>query len=125
MDRLTCLFSALQNGQSAKKTLIRVPCTKNTKKLLNIFLQEKYIQDFYEENCQIVIVLKYEGNSPMFQRIQRISRPGRRVYCSYDRISPEKFSIFSTSKGIMSGRDALNLRIGGEFICEISVSKSI
>lgn len=124
MDRFTCLFSALQNGQHAKKTRIRVPSTKNTKKLLTIFLQEKYIEGFYEEFDFINVILKYEGDSPMFEKIQRISRPGKRVYLSYKQISPEKFTIFSTSKGIMSGREALINTIGGEFICQVSVSKS-
>lgn len=124
MDRFTSLFSALQNGQHARKTKIHIPFTKNTQKVLTIFLQEKYIEEFYEEADFITVILKYEGDSPMFEKIQRISRPGKRVYLSHKEISPEKFTIFSTSKGIMSGRQALSNSIGGEFICEVSVSKS-
>lgn len=122
MDGLTYFFSALQNGQRAKKRTIDIPHSKLANKLLDIFSTEKYIQDYRVQDQIVTVTLKYEGDSPMFQQIKRISRPGRRVYCSATQISPDKFTIISTSKGMMAGRQAYAQRLGGELVCEVLVT---
>lgn len=73
---------------------------------------------------QIKLTLKYkEDGQPKISSLKRISKPGRRVYVNKDEIKPVLnglgFSIISTSKGIMTGRQAFQEKIGGEFICEI------
>ena len=125
MDGLSYFFSALQNGQRAKKSTIHVPYSKLANTLLEIFSKEKYIQSYQIQGQAITVTLKYEGDSPMFEQIKRISRPGRRVYCSAANVPADKFTIVSTSKGMMAGREAHSFNVGGELICEVLVAKTV
>lgn len=137
MKSVNNLFSSLQNGQKAKKHLISVPETKIIYNILDILLSEGYICGFnsikssYVESClsdggqckdQIQVLLKYVNEEPAIKKIKQVSSSGCRVYINSRKIQnlpSVYFLILSTSKGIMTGKKAKSLQIGGEIICRI------
>jgi len=72
---------------------------------------------------EILLTLKYEGKKPVLQEIVRVSKPGKRVYIKSSRIRPTLsgfgISIISTPKGLMTGKEARKIKLGGEFVCQI------
>ena len=137
MKSVNNLFSSLQNGQKAKKHLISVPETKIVYNILDILLSEGYICGFssiksnHIESClldvgqhksQIQVLLKYVDEEPAIKKIKQVSSSGCRVYINSRKIQSlpsVHFLILSTSKGIMTGKKARSLQIGGEIICRI------
>jgi small subunit ribosomal protein S8 len=97
--------------------------------ILYILKDEGYITDFSKKNNEkfvdLEVQLKYAGKKdPVIKEIQRVSRPGRRVYMKAEEIKPEKsnlgIAIMSTSKGIITSKKAKKLNVGGEVICKVS-----
>jgi len=137
MKSVNNLFSSLQNGQKAKKHLIRNPKTKIVYDILNILLSEGYIcgftyveSDFAQNHLlsdskhknQIQVLLKYVNEEPVIRKIKQVSSSGCRVYIGSKKIQDLPsiyFLILSTSKGIMTAKKAKSLQIGGEILCRI------
>ena len=138
MKSVNNLFSSLQNGQKAKKHFINIPKTKIACDILNILLAEGYICGFahtkfnFAKNSfssnddkhtnQIQILLKYINEEPVIKNIKQVSSPGCRIYIDSKKIQllPSiYFLILSTSKGIMTNKDAKSFQIGGEILCRI------
>lgn len=123
-DSLSNLFSRIKNGSSSKKYKITQPKIKLIMNILNIFLQEGLIKSYQiskkKENT-IYIYLKYKNNKPVIQNIQRISKPGKRIYIKNTDLFQKKEGLYllSTSMGILTDLQARKLNIGGEIICKI------
>ncbi len=125
-DPISNMLTCIRNSQLAKKKEVYIFYSKFKESILKIFLREGYIKNYIiinNINKKILIKLKYFNNFPVISKIKRISRPGLRVYLSVDKLplinSGLGVLIISTSKGILSDKEARKFNVGGEIICSI------
>ena len=126
-DTISDLLTRIRNGQMSNKQKVTIPYSKMKEALCKVMLEEGYIEGInIEENeyKNIIVDLKYYDGKPVIDLIQRISRPGLRIYKSSNEIPLVKnglgICIVSTSKGLMTGKAAKEKKYGGEIICYIS-----
>lgn len=127
-DPIADLLTRIRNASLARHDRTEVPASRLKAAVARILKDEGYIADVRESENQgrktLTIVLKYgRDRASAIDGVRRVSRPGRRVYVRHDRI-PSPFSglgiaILSTSRGLMSDKDARRLKVGGELICEV------
>ncbi|HOF03269.1 MAG TPA: 30S ribosomal protein S8 [Atribacterota bacterium] len=126
-DPIADLITRIRNANRAKIEKIEIPSSKIKLEVARILKEEGYILDYHykEDHKQgiIIIFLKYSGRQRIITNLKRISKPGLKVYVKKDDI-PEVLgglgiSILSTSKGIMTGREAKKRHFGGEVLCYI------
>ena len=127
-DPIANMLTSIRNALQARKETVDVPASKISEKILGIFKETGYIEDFrlLKDSVQgtLKIYLKYEQDKkPSVIGIKRISKPGLRIYATYDRL-PRVLNglgtaVLSTSKGIMDERKARTLKVGGEVLCHI------
>lgn len=127
-DPIGDLLTRIRNGQRAGKDAVTSPGSKMRQNVLDVLKREGYIRGYEVEeirprHTQIRIELKYHGGSPVIRHIQRVSKPGRRVYSGIRSLSRVYnglgISILSTPAGVMSDAEARAARVGGEVICEV------
>ena len=127
-DPIADMLTRIRNGQQARHETIRIPSSGLKKELARILSEEGYVGDVTtdqgEHNRDIEVALKYlEGRVPVIRRIERVSKPGRRVYVGKDDIPAVLnglgVSIVSTSIGVMTDRRCRELGVGGEIICRV------
>lgn len=130
-DPIADMLSRIRNAAGAQHDTTRIPASKMKLAIGEILKREGYISDVREDEGDgqakskaIVVALKYAGDrSAAFQGLKRVSRPGRRVYARHDHIprvlSGLGVSIVSTSKGLMTDKEARKNRVGGEILCEV------
>lgn len=123
-DPIADMLTRIRNGHMSKKHDVSMPSSKVKVAIAKILKEEGYIADFsVSEDAKPVlnVVLKYYLGKPVIDKIQRVSRPGLRVYKSKDDlpkvIGGLGIAVISTSKGIMSDRTARASGQGGEVIC--------
>ena len=127
-DPIADMLTRIRNAQAAEKASVSLPSSKMKQSLCQVLKDEGYIADFsVEENdgkTTLVIQLKYFGGKPVIERIQRVSRPGLRIYRGKDElprvIGGLGIAIVSTSKGVMTDRQAREMGVGGEVICTVA-----
>jgi small subunit ribosomal protein S8 len=104
-----------------------VPTSRLRERVLEVLAKEGYIRGFAtvekDGKSEIEVELKYFDGAPVIKQMQRVSKPGRRVYASVDTL-PSVFnglgiSILSTPKGVMSDSDARAQNVGGEVLCTV------
>jgi small subunit ribosomal protein S8 len=128
-DTISDMLTRIRNANMVKHQIVQIPATKMSVAITDILRQEGFIEDFesYLENDKkyLLISLKYIGKSrkPVICKIERISKPGLRVY-SNSKSLPKVLdnlgiAIISTSKGLMTNLKAKELGIGGEILCYI------
>ena len=127
-DPIADMLSRIRNGLVAGHDSINVPASKLKREIARILQQEGFIADYelVSDAYQgiLKIKLKYTDNGePIIHGIERVSRPGRRVYRSKAEI-PQVLdglgvSIVSTSRGVLSGSEATRSGIGGEVLCQV------
>lgn len=127
-DPIADLLTRIRNAGLARHDRAEMPASRLKANVAKILKDEGYIADVRESDNEgkktLIIVLKYgRDRASAIDGVRRVSRPGRRVYVRHDRI-PSPFSglgisILSTSRGVMSDRDARRLRLGGELLCEV------
>ncbi len=123
-DLIADAFTMIRNAIMAKKDNLDVPASGTIKSILEILKKENYIENFklIEDKKQglLRIYLKYIAQKPAIGNIKRISKPGLRVYVKRHKIPSvlrgRGIAIISTSKGIMTDKEARALGIGGEII---------
>ena len=122
------MVTRIRNGQNAGKETVVVPNSKLRQAVLSVLKDEGFITDFRidqidEHRSNLVVELKYVGGNGAIQEISVVSKPGRRVYSSADDIPTIKSGrgmvIVSTSKGLMTGREAKKNRLGGEILVKV------
>ena len=128
-DPIADMLTIIRNGYLARLKKVRIPASQFKIALARILLQEGYISSFAEEDGVLVVTLKYVfaphslSKLPVMTGIVRVSKPGLRVYCDSRHIPRVMGSlgtvILSTSKGLLTGRDARKQRVGGEVICKV------
>jgi small subunit ribosomal protein S8 len=126
-DPIADTLTILRNAIGARKETVEFPASKLLERMMAIFKNDGYVEDYrlLKDNKQgiLKVYLKYENNKPLILGIKRISRPGLRVYTQNDRI-PRVLNglgtaVISSSKGLISDREARKLKIGGEVLCYI------
>ena len=127
-DPITDLLNRLRNGMRAGHERVDLPASRVKEDLLKVLLEEGYVGAYRRVDEKgrplLRVTLKYDHEGePIVTGLERVSRPGRRVYKSAKEI-PEVLdglgmSIVSTSKGITSGRKAREARLGGEILCHV------
>jgi small subunit ribosomal protein S8 len=126
-DPISDMFVRIKNAQFANKISVNVPCSKFKKEITILLKKEGYIEDYHIKNTQksnLEIFLKYFNGKPVIENITRVSKPGLRIYKKRNEI-PQVISglgivIMSTSKGVLSDKEARKRGLGGEIICYIS-----
>ncbi len=127
-DPIGDMLIRIKNACMRKKEEVRVPFSKLKEKILQILKEEGFIKDYKIEGekvkKELIIFLKYdeEGKS-ILTDVRRVSKPGRRIYVKKDEIPWVKngtgIAVISTSKGIVTDREARRLKVGGEILCEV------
>ena len=127
-DPVADLITRIRNGVRAKLTRVDVPSSKLKVEIARILKDEGYISNFkvVEDQKQGVlrVYLKYgPGMERVITDLQRVSRPGCRIYCGKDQI-PRVYgglgiNILSTSRGLMTGKSAAREGVGGEILCNV------
>jgi small subunit ribosomal protein S8 len=130
-DPIADMLTRIRNAALARHDRTEIPASKLKFAVAQILKSEGYIADVQQsapeadaKDRKITIVLKYgRDRQSAIDGVRRVSRPGRRVYVQHDRIprvlSGLGISILSTSRGLVSDRDARRLKLGGELLCEV------
>lgn len=127
-DPVSDMITRIKNAQMANFSQVNMPSSKMKEAIAQVLKEQGYIADFKtdaSENIKTLSVkLKYFNGKPVIENIKRVSRPGLRVYKQHNDIPVVKgglgVAIVSTSKGLMTGRQAANQSLGGEIICLVS-----
>lgn len=126
-DPISDMLTRIRNAQRANKKSVTMPSSKLKKALAEVLKEEGYIENFLvssETKPVLEIQLKYYSGKPVIEKIQRISKPGLRVYKGADAIPSVMnglgVAIVSTSKGVMTGHKARAAGIGGELLCIVA-----
>lgn len=126
-DPIADMLTRIRNAQMVRKESVSLPYSKMKERIAQILKEEGYVRsvNVSEETGrkEIVIDLKYVERKPAIRELKRVSTPGRRVYANkgnlpfvYDNLG---IAIISTSKGVMTNREARKQKVGGEVLCEI------
>jgi len=128
-DPIADMLSRIRNAALARHDRTEMPASRLKKAVAEILKAEGYIADVRQNEAEgkgstLTVVLKYgRDRVSAIDGIRRVSRPGRRVYVGHDSIprvlSGLGISILSTSRGLLSDRDARRLKVGGELLCEV------
>lgn len=127
-DPIADLLTRIRNAQMVAKTSVRVPSSKVKVAISQVLKDEGYIDDFkvnmVDGKQELEISLKYYAGRPVIERIERVSRPGLRVYKGRDQI-PQVMNglgvaIVTTPKGVMTDRKARATGVGGEVLCYVA-----
>jgi small subunit ribosomal protein S8 len=127
-DPIADMLTRIRNAQSAGKTSVAMPASKLKAAIAQVLKDEGYIDGFSTKTedgkSEISLELKYYAGSPVIDRIERISRPGLRIYRGVDDIPTVMnglgIAIVSTSRGVMTDRKARASGIGGEVLCVVA-----
>ena len=127
-DTIADLLTRIRNANSAKHDTVEIPASNLKKDICQILLDEGYIKNFsVEEDGKqgvITVTLKYlEGKQPVIQGLRRVSKPGLRIYSNVEDMPKVMkglgIAIISTSKGVMTDREARKQNVGGEVLAFI------
>ena len=127
-DPIADMLTRIRNAQSARKETVTMPASKLKLAIVRVLAQEGYVgqvemtADGAKES--MTVALRYHQNEPVIERIERVSRPGLRVYSSADDLPRVQgglgIAIVSTSGGVMTDRQARAQGRGGEVLCVVS-----
>ncbi len=127
-DPVGDLITRIRNAQMRGRSKVLSPASTLRTRVLNVLKDEGYIRDFREIDAEagrkeLEIELKYFEGAPAIHEIQRVSKPGRRVYSAVKDLRLVRnglgISILSTPKGVMSDNAARQNNVGGEILCEV------
>ncbi len=127
-DPISDMLTRIRNAQAVKKLEVVLPSSRIKFHIAKILEKEGYVQSVsmvdQAKFPMLKIVLKYQHKRPMIQSIDRISKPGRRVYAKSGNLpyvlSGIGMAIISTPNGLMTNKEAHARHLGGEVICEIT-----
>jgi len=126
-DPIADMLTRIRNGHHAQKTAVSMPASKLKLTIANLLKDEGYIADCAIEGegakSELTIGLKYFQGQPVIEELDRISKPGLRVYCDAENLPVVRgglgVAVVSTSKGVMTGKAAKEAGIGGEVLCTV------
>ena len=124
-DPLGDMLTRIRNGQRARQAVVASPASKMRANVLEVLKREGYIRGFSRDGlrpgvAELKIELKYVDGEPVIREIERVSKPGRRVYASVKNLPRVNnglgISVLSTPKGIMADHSARDANVGGEVL---------
>lgn len=127
-DPISDMLTRIRNAQSAEKAVVSMPSSKVKVAIAKVLKDEGYVEDFavreVEGKATLEISLKYYAGRPVIERIDRVSKPGLRIYKGVDAIPRVMnglgVAIVSTPKGVMTDRKARASNVGGEVLCIVA-----
>jgi small subunit ribosomal protein S8 len=127
-DPIADMLTRIRNAQQSEKPLVAMPASRVKKAIAQVLKDEGYIEDFavrdLEGRTTLEIGLKYYAGKPVIEKIERVSRPGLRIYRPKDELPNVMnglgVAIVSTSRGVMTDRKARGLGVGGEVLCIVA-----
>ena len=129
VDSIADFITIIRNGVMVSKSFVTAPYSKMRHSIAQILKDEGFIHDCVIVNSDsdvkksLKVVLKYVDGEAVIHQIQRVSKPGRRVYVGSEKIKPVigqlGISILTTSRGIIAHQKAEKLSVGGEVICTV------
>ena len=126
-DPIADMLTRIRNGQAANKIAVSMPSSKLKVAIANVLADEGYIASVKVLDGvkpELEITLKYFQGKPVVESIQRVSRPGLRIYKRKDELPKVMgglgVAVISTSKGVMTDRAARQAGLGGEIICYVA-----
>jgi small subunit ribosomal protein S8 len=127
-DPIADMLTRIRNGQQAGKANVRMPSSKLKVAIAKVLQDEGYIDSYAVREAagkaELDVALKYYADRPVIERIERVSRPGLRVYKGSDDLPRVMnglgVAIVSTPRGVMTDRAARASRVGGEIICLVA-----
>ena len=128
-DPISDMLTRIRNASEKRHQSTKIPASRMARSIARVLQQEGFIADISEDgegiNRKLVLELKYSGKhrQPTIRRVQRVSRPGLRIYKNTRQL-PKVLgglgvAIISTSRGVMSDRDARKQGVGGEVLCYV------
>jgi small subunit ribosomal protein S8 len=127
-DPIADMLTRIRNGQQTEKVSVRMPSSKLKKAIAQVLQDEGYIDGFVvRDNSglpEMEVALKYYAGRPVIEKIERVSKPGLRIYKGRDDLPRVMnglgVAIVSTSRGVMTDRKARSLGVGGEVLCVVA-----
>jgi small subunit ribosomal protein S8 len=124
-DPIADMLTRIRNAQATDKVSVAIPASKVKLAIAKVLKDEGYIEDFAQREIDgkavLEIGLKYYAGKPVIEKIERVSRPGLRIYKGRDDIprvlNGLGVAIVSTSRGVMTDRRARETGVGGEVLC--------
>ena len=126
-DPIGDMIARIKNAQMRNHKTVELPSSNFKIKISNILKSEGYIRDYKinsETNKSILLIyLKYHSGNPVISTIERVSKPGRRIFSRAESLPKINnglgIAIVSTPKGVMTDIDARKQKVGGEIICKV------
>ena len=126
-DPIADIIIRIKNAHMARHEKIEVPYSKMKKAIADILLKEGYVSEVGIKESKpfnyLTITLKYVGKLPAVNDVKRLSKPGRRMYAPASKLPKTLggygITIVSTSKGVMTDKDARKANLGGELLCQV------
>jgi small subunit ribosomal protein S8 len=127
-DPISDMLTRIRNAQMASKASVAMPSSKVKMAISKVLKEEGYIEDYsvatVEGKAVLEVILKYYAGQPVIERIDRVSKPGLRIYRGVDSIPTVMnglgVAIVSTPKGVMTDRKARASNTGGEVLCVVA-----
>jgi small subunit ribosomal protein S8 len=127
-DPIADMLTRIRNAQSVEKPVVSMPSSKLKVAIAQVLKDEGYIDSFAVKaegvKSELEISLKYYAGRPVIERIERVSRPGLRIYRGHDAIPSVMnglgVAIVTTPKGVMTDRKARQVGVGGEVLCYVA-----
>lgn len=129
MDPIADMINSINNAYAVSKEEVEIYPFSNLKyNILKLFKKQDYIEDVVKRgratSKKIIVTLKYDKQGrPIIRKIKKVSKPGQKIYQKVDELKPFKSGfgeiIISTSKGLLTGKEAKKIKIGGEIICKV------
>ena len=126
-DPIGDMLARIKNAQMRNSKKVLMPSSKFKTKIADVLKNEGYIIDYKvlseDSKSNLEILLKYSSGNPVISTIQRVSKPGRRIFSSFESLPKINnglgIAIISTPKGVMTDIDARKQKVGGEIICKV------
>lgn len=127
-DPIADMLTRIRNAQASERTSVAMPCSKVKVAIAQVLKDEGYIEDFKVSSegpkSTLEVGLKYYAGRPVIEKIERVSRPGLRIYKGSKEIPQVMnglgIAIVSTSRGVMTDRKARSSGVGGEVLCIVA-----
>jgi small subunit ribosomal protein S8 len=127
MDAIANALTIIRNAQAVNKEKVKIPFSSLVWDILKVMKKEGFIDDLKKKGRKlkktIEVKIRYRDDKPFVRGLEKVSKQGQRIYISSQDIRPVRNGfgrmIISTSKGVMTGREAKRNKVGGEFLCKI------
>lgn len=126
-DTIADMLTRIRNAQTANKEVVTMPSSKIKASIAKVLKEEGYVDDYKVDGSakpELTITLRYYAGRPVIERIERVSRPGLRIYRGCEDLPTVMnglgVAIVSTSRGVITDRKARALKVGGEVLCVVA-----